>query len=259
MSEQTTGYLLQSLERALAVLDVIREQGPMGPTAIAGRLNLDKTTVYRILTTFSKHGWVQQDPENRRYGLGLRPIQYAHGVLSGLRIRNEARPFLEDLRDSTGATVNLGVVDDVRIVCADVVESNRSLRVQFAIGQVIQPHCTALGKAVIAYVPPQDLPAFVGSEPFPSFTENTITDLERLTHELELVRCRGFALDNLEFIEGARCAAAAIFDHRGCVIGGIAISMPTVYVTVAQLEEFSTQVVVAASAVSAHLGYQGER
>ena len=107
MSEQMTGYLLQSLERALAVLDVIKEQGPLGLTAIAGRLNFDKATVYRILTTFSKHGWVQQDPESRRYGLGLRPIQYAYGVLSGLRIRNEARPFLEDLRDSTGATAKL--------------------------------------------------------------------------------------------------------------------------------------------------------
>lgn len=255
MSMHKQRYYLQGLGRALSLLEVLKDGGSCSLTAIAEQLHFDKTTVYRMLSTFAKHGWVRQDPESRKYELGLKPIEYAYGVLSGLRIRKEARPFLAHLQEVTGETAMLALIENYRIVCVDLVESHASLRFQLEIGETVLPHCTALGKAIIAHVPKQDLPHIVGDEPFPRFTPNTITDYEQLDRELEQIRRRGFAVDNHEFVEGATCIGAAVYDYTGSVVGGVSISAPSARVSTARLHQFGEQLVEAASTISSYLGY----
>ena len=135
-----------------------------------------------------------------------------------------AAPAMAELRASTGETVNLALLRRGTIVYAAIFDGVHALRMQASVGAVVPAHATAIGKAILAALPPDRREALLPPEPYPAHTANTITTRQELTRELTSVRSRGYAVDNQEEEIGAACLAAPILGSDGRPLGAISVS-----------------------------------
>lgn len=207
----------QSASRALAVLETIASQQPIGISAIAKALNEDRSAVQRAVMTLADMGWVRNtvEPPNR-WEVSAHLFAVAHLPYSSSDLRERARRVLEDLRDQTNETAFLAIPDVTRFVVIEVAESHHALRMATRIGEVIPPRQSATGRAVLPYLDSERQAAMLGREPGkPEKAEFTAT------------RARGFALSAGDVMPGATNLAAAVFDANGQPMGAIAISGPS--------------------------------
>jgi IclR family transcriptional regulator, KDG regulon repressor len=219
-------YSIAVLDRALDVLEALADgTGPLGVTELARRVGATKSAAYRVLANLERRGYVSKDPTTARYALGTRLAYLGQRSLGTFDLRQVARPILDDLNRRFHETVNLGVLEGDEVVYIDMVESHHGLRMAARIGARDHVHSTALGKAILAYLPPEAIQRRL-QRPLQPRTEHTITDPARLTTELARVRVHGVAEDHAENELGARCVAAPIFDHAGAVIAAISVSSP---------------------------------
>lgn len=219
-------YSIAVLDRALDVLEALAEGNePLGVTEIARRVGATKSAAYRILANLERRGYVGKDATTARYSLGIRLAFLGHRSLGSFDVRQVARPVIEDLARQFQETVNLGVVDGDEIVYIDMIESNYGLRMAARVGARDAVHSTALGKAIMAFLPPRLLKPRL-QRPLMPRTERTITDPRTLEAELAKVRGVGVAEDRGENEIGARCIAAPIFDHASNVIAAVSVSSP---------------------------------
>jgi DNA-binding IclR family transcriptional regulator len=168
-----------------------------------------------------------------------------------------ALPFMRKLLETFRETVNLGVLYQGEVVYLQILESTRSMRMSAQPGQRNPVHCTALGKALIAYLPEADLQAIVALRGLPALTPRTITTLEQLQAELARVRSRGYAIDDIENEKGVRCVAAPIFNHQDEVIAAISLSGPADRMSYTQMEVMGKELLAGTRAISQRLGYRG--
>lgn len=208
------------LLEALAAADV-----PIGATELARRVGTTKSGAYRILATLARRGYVAKDPATARYHLGPRCASLARQSSGARDLRPLARPLLEDLHRRFHETVNLGVRDDGLVVYIDMIESDRGLRMAARLGGRDSLHATALGKALLAFLPDDVCERFLVG-PLPTRTARTITDPFVLRAELGRIRHAGVAEDRGENEEGSRCFGAPIFDHLGAVVAALSIAAP---------------------------------
>ncbi len=249
-------YSIAVLDRALDVLEVLAETSagaPVGVTEIARRIGATKSAAYRILANLERRGYIDKDGVTAKYTLGTRLAYLGERSLGAIGLRGAARAVLEELHRRFGETVNLGVRVDAEIVYVDMIESAHGLRMAARIGSRDCLHSTALGKAILAFLPAAEFDAIVGRG-IPARTERTITDPARLRLELERVRVLGFAEDRHENEVGARCVGAPIFDHRGAVVGAISVSAPDSRLDDARAGDVAVAVSDGAAAVTARLG-----
>lgn len=239
---------MQTLARGLQILDLIASSDrAMSITEISKLLNLDKSSVSRSVKTLVNYDYVQPDLHSRGYVLGRRIRQISWHYLNRIPVREKAKPYLYRLVAQTGECAHTAVYSEGRALMIDDVEAEASLRVVGGIGRLIPLHCTAVGKALLAFSD-LPLPPFLEAE-----TARTITDHNALTIHLEQIRMRGVALDDEEHQEGVRCLAAPVYDYMGTVIAAIGISGPTVRVTDDRLPELFQRVKEAAQELSADL------
>jgi IclR family acetate operon transcriptional repressor len=168
---------------------------------------LPKSSVYRHLCTLEERGYVERDEEAGIYRTG--PAFFFVLDEHLLLLRRCARPYLQELREQFGETINLGILDRTRIAYLDIVESPRALRMASRVGDREPIHSTALGKAIAANLDEADVSRILRVEGMPQQTDRTITDPGDLFAELEDVRKRGYAMDNGESDSGGRCIAVA--------------------------------------------------
>jgi DNA-binding IclR family transcriptional regulator len=226
MAPEDRSYTIAVLGRALDVLEALEASGePMGASDLARSLDTTKSSVFRILSTLEQRGYVMKQPGTARYSLGARLATLGQNALSGLDLRRIARPELERLHTRFQETVNLGVLYSTNIVYLDMIESPQSLRMAAKIGSYHPAHSTALGKAMLAFLPEKELIAMVPEE-LRAQTSQTITDRSRLLNELRNVRQRGIAEEIEENEMGSRCVGIAIFDQRQCPVAAISVSAP---------------------------------
>lgn len=239
---------IQSLARGLKLLDLLIEtDGGISIGELSRQLELDKSTVSRLVQTLVQYEYAQPEPGTRRYMLGKKITRIRWQLLDQQPIRDQARPFLYSLMTSTGECAHTAVYSQKRALVIDDIESPSSLRVVGGIGRLIPLHCTAVGKCLLAFsgIPlPTELPAR---------TRHTITSLERLTEHLKEIRELGYALDDEENDYGVRCIAAPVYDHTRHAIACIGISGPTVRMTDDRLENLAHRVVNAALDFSTQL------
>jgi DNA-binding IclR family transcriptional regulator len=248
--------LVQSLARGLDLLQLLVESdNPLGITEIGQRLGVDKSTAHRLAATLMSRGLVVQDPDTHRYRPGMELVHLGRRVLDRVELRSVAQPWLRELRNRTGESAHLAVAVGPRAVYVDIVESGEALNVATEIGRTAEPHCTAIGKALLAHLSPDELAALLSESPLARFTPRTITNPNDLAAHLALVRQRGYATDDEEFTPGVRCVAAPIRDLHGAVIATMGISGPAVRVTTERLPQIGATVVECASQVSRLLGY----
>jgi DNA-binding IclR family transcriptional regulator len=252
-------YQVQVLDRALAILDTLSAQGPdLSLGELSEKLNLHKSTTHRLMMVLERHKLIERNSVNGRYRLGLKLFELGTRAVSQLDLRERARPFLEKLVLETSETVHLCLLDDSEVVYLDKVEPVRSVRMATSVGRRNPAHCTAVGKAIMAYLSDAQVEEIVRKQGMKAMTANTITSLVELKKELKVVRERGYAIDNEEIEEGVRCVGCVVRGFSGEPLAAISVSAPAFRLTKDKVKGLSQPVVAAADALSRELGFKQE-
>jgi DNA-binding IclR family transcriptional regulator len=209
-----------SSQRALAILDLLAAEGPLGTNEIARRLGTTASTVSRQLGTLVGSHYAEHEPETGRYRLGLRLVHLANLVLLRLDLRTVARPHLEALVEQTGETATLSVAGDPDAVTIDSVPGRHQVQGVTQLGRPSVAHATAAGKIALAFTGRRPLP------PLEAYTGRTITDPAALETELERIRRVGFADAYEERETGLHAIAAPVFGSDGSLAGIVALQGP---------------------------------
>ncbi|MCB1498793.1 MAG: IclR family transcriptional regulator [Bauldia sp.] len=219
-------YLVQPVLKAMQVLQLVCEAlEPVSLNQIVRDAALPKTTVFRYLRTLAMLGFVEHDPEADRYRPGIGLWRLSHASSPYETLRQACKPSMKRLRQRFNETINLGVLSGGEVVYLDVLESERSLRMQSSVGATDPLHCTALGKVFLAFRPPAQR-AMLIPPVLPRLTRNTITDPAALIEQLDIIRTTGYAIEMGENEEGSYCIAAPILDHQGIAIAAMSLSAP---------------------------------
>ena len=215
---------VQSVERALDILEFLgRSGGELGVSEIGEATGLAAGTAHRLLGTLAARGYVHQNEQNRKYGLGLKSLTMA--IATRKRIGPLALPFLEELVQVSQETANLAILEGNSTVYIEQVSPpTRMLRMFTEPGNRVPLHSTGTGKVLLAYQTPRFTEFVIARTSLPQQTVNTITEPSQLKCELEKTRRDGFAVDFEEQEEGVRCLAAPVFGPDGEVFAAMSIS-----------------------------------
>lgn len=241
-----------SAARVLDLLDLLSRSGPLGVSEIARRMSIPKTVAWRLVDTLRERGYAVRDPDTRRYMLGLKVLELSASVRYRLEIVKVARPYIEELVEKCDETVDLGVYDRGEVVFVDKKESTRSVRMVSSIGRRLPVHCTGTGKALLAFLPEDEIEKIV-SRGVARYTDNTITDPEALLRELVAIRAAGYALDRQEFEVGVKCVGAPILNPDGRAVAAISIAGPAARITDERVPLLAEMVKTAAAGIARDL------
>ncbi|HHT91749.1 MAG: IclR family transcriptional regulator [Bacillota bacterium] len=248
---------MRSVTQALRALDYLSTcKGGAGVTEVGAALGVHKSTASRLLSTMKAQGYVARDELTGRYSLGIRLVELAQTKLEQFDLRSQARPYLKELSERTEETIHLGIMEQGRLVYIDKIDTTHVLVMRSRIGYRISPHCTALGKAILAVLPEATRDSIIDATDLKPFTPHTITDPSAFREHLRKVAVQGYACDDEEHEVGIRCAAAPIRDHEGGVPGAISVSAPITRMSKEQMEEMGVLVRDVCLRLSASLGYR---
>lgn len=216
---------VESVQRAVAVLDVLGEGGELGTTEIARRSGVNVSSVSRLLATLAGTGLVQHVPSTGRYRLGIRLLQLANVARGHLDIRGLARPYLEELTGITGETATLSLPGEHDVLTVDFAQGDQSVRSMAAVGRNSVAHATSVGKVFLAWggrLPKGRLTAY---------TDRTITDRESLADEIAAVRESGWAVAAREREDDLTGLAAPVVDGGGRLVAILGVQGPSIRFT----------------------------
>jgi DNA-binding IclR family transcriptional regulator len=247
------GAGVQSVDRALTILEVLARVGEAGVTEIAGELGVHKSTAFRLVTTLEGHRLVEQTSERGRYRLGVGVLRLAGATTARLDLVQEARPVCRQLAADTGETVNIAVLSESSALYLDQIAGSSALQPHNWVGQHIPLHATSNGKVLLSGLADQRVTEVLGT--LPRYTSLTITKKAKLRAELEHVRERGYAVAVDELEEGLTAVAAPIRNVHGDVVASISVSGPTFRLTDDRVEGVLPLLAEAAAEVSHRLGW----
>jgi DNA-binding IclR family transcriptional regulator len=249
--------MLQTIHKASEVLALYdRDHTEWGIREVSDRLKLAKSTTHDLLTSLAQVGFLNKTAEGR-YRLGWRLVTLSETLLATTELRHEARPVMEALAAQYKETIHLAVLDDTKAVYVDKLEGMQAVRVELtSLGTRLYPHCSALGKILLAYSSEEEARRIIRTAGLPSFTPNTITDEEELCQMLTQIRKQGYACDFEEILPDLCCVGAPIYNYSGRVIAAISMSLPTYRFRRSQTE-YRDAIVRTAKIISDRLGYYG--
>lgn len=216
---------IQAIDRAFDIVETMDALGGAGVTELARAVDLPKSTVHNHLRTLERAGYVVQ--EDGEYRIGLKFLRL------GERARRHHEPYriasgqVDKLAEKTGEIAGLMIEEHGEGVFVYRRRGSEAAHIDTAIGDRVPLHCTALGKAILAFLPAERRERIVDRHGLPKLTENTITDREELFDELETIRERRVAFDEAERLDGLRCVAAPILSGSDAVLGSISVAGPT--------------------------------
>lgn len=254
MSEGSAG--VQSVDRALTILEVLARVGEAGVTEIAGELGVHKSTAFRLVSTLEAHRLVEQTTDRGRYRLGVGVLRLAGATTARLDLVQEARPVCRQLASDTGETVNIAVLSESSALYLDQIAGSSALQPHNWVGQHIPLHATSNGKVLLSGLEDDAVKELLGT--LSRYTPTTITKKGKLREELALVREQGYAVAVDELEEGLTAVAAPIRNAHGDVVASMSVSGPTFRLSEKRVEDVVALLVEAASEVSHRLGW-GQR
>lgn len=218
---------IQVADRLFQVVETLASLGPCGLMELSNELQLNKTTVHRILNSLIYMGYVKQDPSTLKYRLGFKLVDIAGQILEKIDIVNIAKPYLHDLSTQTGETIHLVEFDEINAVYIDKVESSQnSVRMVSKIGKSIPLYCSGVGKALLAQRTDEEIKDIWNRSEIKPVTCYTITEFNVFMDLIQEVRKNGYSMDNEENELGVRCIAAAIKDFSGKSKYAFSLSAP---------------------------------
>lgn len=251
--------MIQSLDRGLQILFILSEHRSRGVTELADDLQVNKSTVFRLLDTMRMRGLVQQDEVTAKYRLGIGILQISDGLIKNLDIIGIAKPVLKQLMAATKESAHLCTLSEDKVYIVDEVKSNYVMKVSAAIGQEEPIFCSSVGKSILAYLPEDKIDRILSSMEFIPYTKKTKMKKDELIAELAQIRQQGYALDDEELSEGVRCIAAPIFNFKGQVKNSIGISGPSLRLDLNNLTPYIENIKIAAKNISYGIGYRNGR
>ena len=248
--------IIQSIDRALQILELFSLEKPeWGVTEISKALNIYKSNVHNVLTTLAEKGFVKKDSKTDKYKLGIKFFELGSIVIKNMDLRKIAHPYIEELSKQFNETVHLGVLDEGRVVSIEREESDKGLCSHIEIGKRTPLHCTAVGKAIMAYLSKDKVAAIVEGKGLKKYTENTITNEKELENEFKKIREQGYAVDNMEHEEGVRCVASSIRDYSEGVIASMSVSGPAFRINENNMFVIAKKVKEYCDCISKEMGY----
>ncbi|HVA30229.1 MAG TPA: IclR family transcriptional regulator [Gaiellaceae bacterium] len=252
----------QSLERGLAILSSFHSDRPLiGVSELSRDLDLSRSTAHRYVATLAKLGYLQQDADSKRYRLGPKVLDLGFSALNSMELVEISAPHLRRLSDETGRTVNLAILDGADVVYIEryrtAQQGQREIDLNLHVGARLPAYCTAMGKAILAFVPEERLSEIVERIDFVPRGPNTLTDPKAFRDELSKIRETGIAVNDEELAYGLRSIAAPIHAHSGEVVAALNLAVHRTMVSMDELlARFAPAVIKAAQDISLSMGHR---
>ena len=255
---KTEGSMIQSVERALSLLDHIADhpETRFSLSDLTEFMGLDKSSVFRLLTTLMKHGLVRQEDKRKTYQLGYGIYSLAAALHDQIKLTEIVSPFLKKLTVLTHENAHLAVRSGLKAVFIDRERGTKPISANTNIGDTEELYCTAVGKSLICGMDHEDLVNLYEGVRLTRYTDRTIVDLEALAGELGATAKRGYAIDDGEYEPNVVCIAAPVYNYERTVEASIGISGPRERVE-AQLPAFIEAIKATGEEVSALMGANG--
>ena len=261
-STQTGSGQSQSLERGLAILSAFKPATPeLGISELARVLGLTRSTSHRYVATLARLGYLQQNPQSRKYRLGPRVLDLGFSAINSMELRQIAATHLQQLSDETGHTVNMAILDGTDIVyierCRSSQQGQREIDLNLHVGSRLPAYCTSMGKVLLAGLPEPELAAVLDQVQFQQRGPNTLTERKALADALAAVRDAGIAVNNEELAYGLRSIAVPVRDSSGVVAAAINLAVHRSLVSMEDLViRLSPALKRTANEISARIGYR---
>jgi len=254
MGEQKPNAAVQSVDRALLVLEILATLGQAGATEIAAELGVHKSTVSRLITVLESRGYVEQTSERGKYRLGFTISRLARATSGHLDLVKLSQDVCDTLAPDVGETTNLAILDEARIV--NIVEAigPEQITLRTWVGQSCPAHATSSGKVLLAGLEPAELRNRLPAT-LESFTANTVVQLADLERELAGVRERGWASVVEELEVGLNAVSAPVFDSNSNMIAALSVSGPAYRFGPDRFPEVAKKTTAAAEVISRRLGW----
>lgn len=249
---------VRSVDRAVAILDLLAEGGWRTGAEVSRELGVHRSTALRLLGTLERHALVERDARTAKYRLGRRLPQLASVVTGELDLRYVARPVCESLSDALGETVTLDVLTGDVIVPIEQATASTSVVSVNWLGRRTPVHCTASGKAILAFGPAAVRERLL-ARPLEQVTPRTITDRSQLEAELEDAHRSGIARTHEELEPGLDALAAPVFGADGEVVAALDVSGPSHRLRAGNRPELDRLTIESAADLSRRLGFRGKR
>lgn len=246
---------IQSVDRALAILEYLAEHGESSVTDIAQTLEIHKSTAFRLLATLERRGFVTQEENRGKYRLGLSLVHLAGSVTEHSEIIRLSRPISETLSQETEETVNIAVLDKDGILNIDQVIGSSTVVSYNWVGRRDPINCTATGKVLLAFSddPQQQMLERHGFRDCTRYSQISMTSLEP---ELNQIKAQGYAYTFEELELGLNAVSAPIFNQSSVVIAGLCVSGPSYRLTQERIARVGQTTKVAALQISEKLGFR---
>ena len=246
------GHADGTVGKALDVLDLVASQGgPMRYSDLLPLAGLPKATLYRLLQTLTHQGMLTLDPDRGTYAPGMRLVRLAHAAWAQSSLAPIARPWLDGLAARTGETVHLAQMDQGQVLYVDKRNAAKPVEMFAQAGKVGPAYCTGVGKAMLAWLPPEALEAALARQSFHRHTARTLDDREKLLPELAAIRTLGHAWDREEHEAGIICCAVPILSRSGRVLGALSVTSTTARTTLEALGGWVPVIKEAAAQIAA--------
>lgn len=252
---------VQSVDRALTILELLAADGHLGVTEIAALLDVHKSTASRLLATLEAHGLAEQLPDRGRYRLGVGVLRLAGATRSRIDLVQESRPVTTALAGAVGETVNVVILSGRETLYLDQASGTSALQIHNWVGKRNPIHATANGRVLLAHVSEGErdaiLAALTDSDgTLARLTEHTLVTREAVLADLDQIRERGYAVVRDELEVGLTAVAAPVRGSTGEVVASLSVSGPTFRIE-DRLQPLAGQAVAAARAVSERMGWGG--
>ncbi len=245
-----------ALTKALWILEMLASSRVgLSLPEIVKKTGLPKSSVHCILVTLQRQGYLFRNENTSRYMFGLKLFSLVNMAVSGLKLRQQAAPFLHRLTQQTGTTAHMAILEHNEAILIEKIDPVGAARKATWLGKRMEVHCTGIGKAIIAYLPQERLNELLEERPLPRHNENTIASPKRLKEDLAATAKRGYSIDDEEDEIGHRCIGVPVFDETGQVIGAISIAGTIAQITAENAQELAQRVKSAAASISRVLGY----
>ena len=247
--------MIQSVVKALKIMESFSPAEPrLSLHTISQRLDMPKSTTHNLLNTLVAAGYIEK-VDGDQYALGTAIVELTQNVRVNVELRDRAAPLLRRLADSSHESVYLTVREGRHVLYLYAIESSQRLVARTAVGERVEMHCTSVGKATLAFLPPQEVDRLYKDVVLTRHTANTIVDLNTLIQELSATHARGYSVDDQEHEENVFCVGAPIIDERGVVLGACSVSGTDPAIVGSRLVLIATSVAQTAQEISRHMGY----
>ncbi len=246
----------QSLKRGLWIIEVIATIGSSATLAeIARKTGLPRSTAHHLLRALVEFGYLVQDGGARAYTLAPKLFRLTRSSWTAEQLAEIAMPYLDELSRRTGEGTSLAVLRDDIVTVIAKREPEGPVRVVQEVGARRPIYCTAVGKALAAWLPEQEIKGMIRRTVFERMTHNTITSPIAFLRELARIRATGFAMDNEEHIKGIRCIATPVRDHSGEVRASLCVVGPKNHLPQRKLPQIRETLAAVAADLSVRLGH----